>query len=382
VRAREDALKLEVTRKCSVLDIESMLAQVQSSSAPFVDIWLSRDVGAALFIESRITALFATAARSHKVRVVDWAQSGVSGYNERFGSKVEGIAALQYASQTCSAQKVKVPISIEEIRSSIETREGIAETVSDGRSMTYCAFDGDVPQQPLAFARVSDKADFRSEFVARFARAFQKDPNIYNLNVDTPIHRLADFVYELFENSFRHGCLDEAGNVIPGFRFFRVQRHPSFPRTRWQFARRARGFSALQNYFNKVPPKEGKFSFYEISISDQGLGIVDRFVASRSDYQFTEDAARSDGGRLFEIIEKALSSKLHQAGAGHGIERALGAITELKGFVSIRFGSTWLFSGCSMVPDASSSVDLQPVISESNFAKIAGTHINIIIVAD
>jgi len=380
MRASENVLKLEVTRTCSVTDIERMLAQVESSSAPVVDIWLAREVGAALFIESRIVALFATAARSHSVRIVDWVKSGLPGQCERFESKVEGIAALQYASQICNAQKEKVPISIDAIRSSIELREGIAEENPNFQSMTYCAFDRDMAHQPLAFARVRSKADFLSEFVARFKRAFQRERNIDNSNVNTPIYRLADFVYELFENSFRHGCLDKAGQVIHGFRFFRVQRHTGYARE--QFTHRARGFSALQNYFEKVALTKGKLRFYEISISDQGLGIVDRFVASRPDYRFTEDAARSDEARLLEIIEKALSSKLYQPGAGHGIKRALGAVAELKGFVSIRFGKTWLFGSYSIVPNEPNSVALQTVTSDSDLAKVVGTHINIIIVAD
>jgi hypothetical protein len=373
--AENDRFRLTVNRRSTLSEIEELLSRLAASHAEEVEVWLPRDIGTTIFIESRVTALIATAARNRRLRIIDWIQSGREGHEKRFGCQVEGIAALQYANEIRNAQQGEVPIRLDRVQDRLESQEGIAEDDPNGRTMTYCAFDQDVSQQPLAFARVRNKAEFGTQFIKRFKRAFQKDRVVFTTAPDTPIHRLSDFVYELFENTFSHGSLDRNGKVMPGFRFFRLQRHVAVSRE--QLSSRAEGFPELQEYFERVAEPQGTSKFYEISISDHGLGIVDRFVASRPDYRFQSDA---DDERLREIIDKALSSKLHQAGAGHGIGRALKAISDLKGFVSLRLGDIWLCGGSTIGAGETGAHGLVRV--RSGLAKVAGTHFNVIIVAD
>ena len=91
-----------------------------------------------------------------------------------------------------------------------------------------------------------------------------------------------------------------------------------------------------------------------------GLGILDRFVASRPEFA---DHARSRSDRLSLLLRilltpnnfdntasynQAYSSKDvagDERGAGRGLERALEAVRALNGFVSLRTAEFWLYRG-------------------------------------
>jgi len=373
-------LTLKLNKGNSLSDVESLILQASQASEEIIEIWLPRTFKATLFLETRICALFSTAARNHTLHIIDWIEQGNIGAIDRFSKNIEGVAALKYAQKIVDAKKNEINISIRDVLDRIEKNEGLIEEDSSFKTMTFCAVDSEIAQQPMAFARCHTKAEFGSEFVARFRRAFRKD--YISSDVATsgePISRLADFVYELFENSFSHGCLDEESNLIPGLRILRMRRHLG---KLDDLLQRTPDSKLLGKYFRNIFCNQSNKKFYEISISDQGLGVVDRFQATRPEYIFNANNKESDALKFNEIIEKSLSSKLHQSGTGHGISRALTAINDLKGFISVRFGKEWLVSDFKDDSSGGMLKSIYPEGVESKLAKISGTHINIIIVAD
>jgi hypothetical protein len=100
-------------------------------------------------------------------------------------------------------------------------------------------------------------------------------------------------------------------------------------------------FDELNAYISKL--KKGNANFYEISISDNGLGIINRFLATRPEYKSNADFFRlSEAEKINEIINKSLSSKPFE-GSGRGLAIALNSIRELSGFASLRTGNTWAY---------------------------------------
>jgi hypothetical protein len=81
--------------------------------------------------------------------------------------------------------------------------------------------------------------------------------------------------------------------------------------------------------------------FVEVSLGDSGLGIARRIRSSRPDLQTELSECRTDLECINTVIERALSSKRHHDGAGHGIELALQAASSIAAFVCMRSGNAW-----------------------------------------
>jgi len=373
-------LKFQIKKSCSLVDIEKIMIDASVASEEIVEIWLPRNFKPTLFLENRLFALFLTISNQHKLRIVDWVKKGSEGSKERFSENIVGIAALWYSKKITNAGKERVILDADEVFDAVERNGGLLEKYPSLKTMTFCAFDSDIAQQPLTFSRCHIKEDFRKQFIKSYRTAFNKNIIISDVSdIETPINRVADFVYELYENSFTHGCLDAKSKVIPGIRILQLHRHIGSVDN---LLAKSSDSSLLREYFDKIFSDSKNRKFYEISISDQGLGIVKRFEESRPDYSFSEQGALSEQDKFKLIIEKSLSSKLHQKGTGHGLSRALAAIRDLKGFISIRFGKEWLVADCTK---SDSNPDIHSIYhpgTKSKLAYISGTHINIIIVAE
>lgn len=372
--------KFQIKKNCSLIDIERIMIDASQASEEIVEVWLPRNFRPALFIENRLFALFLTISNQHKLHIVDWVGKGNDGSKERFSENIAGIAALWYSQKITNAGKEKVTLDTEEIFNVVERNGGLLEKNASLKTMTFCAFDSEIAQQPLTFSRCHIKEDFRKQFVKSYRTAFSKNTIISEVsNIETPINRVADFVYELYENSFTHGCLDAKSKVIPGIRILQLHRHIGSVDS---LLAKSSDSTLLRNYFDKIFSDSKNRKFYEISISDQGLGIVKRFEESRPNYSFAEQGALSEQDKFKLIIERSLSSKLHQKGTGHGLSRALAAIQDLKGFISIRFGNEWLVADCTKSDSITDIHSIYPTGTKSKLANISGTHINIIIVAE
>ena len=223
---------------------------------------------------------------------------------------------------------------------------------------------------------MNGKADFIKRFSYYRRECFEKGVGEgFSERLPATIdHQLSSFAYELWENTLQHGRLDETGRELKGMRYLRVQKYIDYNRA--AFLKKAEGFTELEQYLNKHVPESGTFKFYEISIADHGLGIVARLLATRPEManilpmDSPEDCINM-------IMDRALSSKLSQAGAGHGLERALAAVRYLQGFVSLRSGSAWLYYASEVQTPVGQRPKLTSVRFTEPLASI-GTQLNLI----
>jgi hypothetical protein len=369
---------LKILKSQSVTDLERMIHDLALMKARSLDVWLSRDIGGQFFKDARIVALFAFAAsKEMQIRVIDWhSLLDDTELAERFGRTLEGIASLEYADKIVSAQKVGIDHRIRTLRQQVIEKNGIKSPESTaGKSLTFCAFDPEAPT-PLEFASMNGKADFIKRFSYYRRECFEKGVGEgFSERLPATIdHQLSSFAYELWENTLQHGRLDETGRELKGMRYLRVQKYIDYNRA--AFLKKAEGFTELEQYLNKHVPESGTFKFYEISIADHGLGIVARLLATRPEManilpmDSPEDCINM-------IMDRALSSKLSQAGAGHGLERALAAVRYLQGFVSLRSGSAWLYYASEVQTPVGQRPKLTSVRFTEPLASI-GTQLNLI----
>jgi hypothetical protein len=211
-----------------------------------------------------------------------------------------------------------------------------------GQSLTFCAFDPEEPI-PIGFAGFKGKPAFTSEFIRYRRDCFEVGQGEgFSDSVPKAVDdQLASFAYELWQNSFQHGRLNSTNGNIRGMRYLRVQKHVGLAKS--EIVERAEGFGELRSYLDRETSGPGPFKFYEVTIADNGLGILERFLATRPEYAQTIHTREDAVTFTNRIINEALTSKLSQSGAGHGLEHALDAVRRVRGFVSLRSGNTWLY---------------------------------------
>ena len=142
--------------------------------------------------------------------------------------------------------------------------------------------------------------------------------------------------------------------------------------------RQAASFPELQAYLARTLRERDTFKLYEVAISDNGLGIIDRFLTTKPEFMSHQETIQARAELVNKIILEALSSKQTQAGAGHGLQKALKAVDKLQGFVSLRTDRLWLYR--SPVDGSASAHDrpLLPVSVQNEYAPVAGTHFNML----
>lgn len=374
-----DLLRIMTTNNLSDLERLANGIDRQQPDDP-VNIWLPRNIGPQFFKDCRIVSILATGARKGRLVVTDWyKESKKNEVSERFLSKIEGMAAVTFSEFLQNAKKQRLPVSAEELRNNVIHSLGILEPPSSrGTSLTFCALDSAAPT-PLMFAG----ADTKDKFVSIFRNQRKQYLEVgvgedYARKVDPEADRnLAGFVYELLQNSFEHGRYDKNGDIIPGFRYVRLRKHIEY--NKQKFVDRARGFEVLQEYLDEIVPSSGQFKFYEVTVSDHGLGIIDRFLATRPEFAPSNDATDQRLDLLNRIITEALSSKRNLAGAGYGLQRALAAAKQLRAFVTLRTERLWLYRAFSGRDVDAIQLGLRPVSAVAHLAPMAGTQFNMLI---
>ncbi|ABF43256.1 hypothetical protein Acid345_4256 [Candidatus Koribacter versatilis Ellin345] len=356
-------LTLQLLKTTTLPEIEEMTCRLANAKHGSVDIWLAKDLGSQFFKDSRIVTLLAAAAhRKMSARVIDWIVKPDERHTvERFGSTLEGLAALEFANAIVDASKSDFHPSLREHRWAVVEKNGISSPEKTvGKALTFCAFDPELPT-PIGFAGIRSKDDFLDRFRAYRRNCFEIGVGEgFTDSVPRDIERaIGSFAYELWQNSFQHGRLDQNNLEIRGMRYLRIRKHIGHDKA--QFIRRAAGFQELQAYLQCQVPVDGTYKFYEISIGDCGLGIVDRLLSTRPELADRTHSSSDRAAFINRVMSDALTSKRTQSGAGHGLQHAIQAVHVLQGFVSLRTGSNWLYY------DARSDVDDKntPCLSET-----------------
>ena len=378
--------QVRILKGSTLLDIEEFTQTLLDSKAPELTVWLPRRLGSQLFKESRVVTLLATAASLGRLVVKDWIQKQVWDSRQaevRFETAIEGLASVAYAHRISNATGENVDLSLTRLSQAVIENGGIVEgpighiaEVSSAKSFTICALDDQAPE-PLVLGGIHSKEKFVKEFIELRDKYLEQafGTGSSTSSQGSTDRALAGFIFELFQNSFEHGRLDENGQIIKGLRYVRLKKHIHYNQN--DFLKRAEGFPELQNYISCIGATCKKPIFYEISISDHGMGLIRRFLHTRTEFSLREETPEARVELINRIIDKALSSKVNHPGAGFGLRRAIKAVRDLRGFISLRTNSVWLYKEFGQQPSNESDSSLLPVQSRE-LPSIAGTHFNML----
>jgi hypothetical protein len=376
---------IDITRSSTLWDIEESLSALRKEVP--VKINLPRHLTKNFFKDSWLTSLISNAAmKSGYLTIHDWKDADLNDMKERFASSLIGVLAVYMAKVLESNTQKNAPIDVHEIIERIVyNKRGLFEQSSDGggKSFSFVSFDAsDDDTSALNMPRpLMLSAGDKTEFIEKFLRIKREQiDKVFGLTPQMSLfeqtyekeRNLAVLIYELYENTNQHGRYDENNNLIKGIRSFNIKRHIG---SRKDIIHQAESFQELQDYFGGFEENK-ELKFYEVSISDNGLGIINRFISSRPDYQQDEDFAKMPSlEKLNYIIEKSLSSKLF-AGSGKGIRTALSIIGELGGFLTVRTNDCWVYYDGRKEYQ---SLHLTQVPESNGIANIRGTFYNILL---
>jgi hypothetical protein len=375
--------QIQITGSESLGSLEELLRDLNRRQAedPRI-VALARDVGSTLFVDARICSLLAAAARRGPLIVVD--ARGAEGAAQRFNQSLEGIAARVFASRIQDAKGNLLAAALGSLPiAERKNSEMIEPVASQGTSLTYCVLDledpdgrGDqVGQMPLAFAACFIGDDFHRQLTKRRQERLEKGASQdYSFNVDAKSDRaISDFVYELIQNSGQHGSLDEHGRPIYGLRYFRLKKHIANDRA--EFVSRSKDFSELAGYLRTRANEHRTSKFYEITVSDHGIGIINRYVATRPE-TLQPSGADARYQLLLQIIRDHLTSRIGVSGAGQGLSNVINAVRTLGAFLSIRTDCLWVYMDGTQ---ADREPALKQVIGGAPHANFLGTQFNLLV---
>lgn len=377
-----EAVNLAIEKNNTLRDVENSLSKLKDNVTT-VNLRLPRHHKMVLFKDSWITSLISTASQGRELNITDWNQSDdISNIKDRFSNSLIGITSALLANEISNSKRQKFHLNINDIiEHVVYEQNGMIEDHESGKSFVFCSFDSNEDQTnfpgPLALT-----ASTKEEFVRKFLDIKREKIDYVSKNGSHQLsfthefdRELASLIFELYENTSQHGKYDEKNKIIKGVRSFSIKRHSSHD-TR-MLIDQANDFDELQKYIISLRQKKN-LHFYEISISDNGLGIVGRLQVTRPSLLSNETFQnQSQIEKLNHIIANTLSSKLYP-GSGLGLTIALRNLANLKGFLSLRTGNQWAhFDGSNH--QFGDSARLQQIKNSNGLSNIKGTHYNILI---
>lgn len=375
--------RFEIKAGDDLLMLEAIGASIQAlpPHEP-VEIRLARKLGSQFFKESRIASLLGSVARAGRHLTVsdwynEWREADISSY---FQHSLPGMAAATYAGRICNLTGAELPTPQRTLRQEVALAGGILEPKEHGgrgNSITFCSFDGESGESLVFATAIGNPSELKRLFHLYRKRYLETGTGeSFSEQTRKADDALTNFIYEVYQNSFEHGRLDGGNAELFGLRFFRLRKHIDFRKE--SFLNHAEGFPALRDYLELRTPNAGSFKYYEISISDHGMGLVDRFLATRPDYAATASTmARVD--LLNSLLTSPLTSNKDIPGAGYGLPRALAAVEKLEGFLSLRTDCYWQYGSYTGREMGLDKVGLRAVETTEQLSKVAGTHINILL---
>jgi hypothetical protein len=375
-------MELEITTDDDLFSLEAKLctALTVARGDPIL-LRLARHLRADFFGESRVAALLATLNKHSELNVRDWRPTWIdTEIEENFRCSIVGLTAALYSKRLRSNRGDSFPDSREDLLSRIATQGGIVEPRSSGMrgsSISFCSFDPDWAE-PAALAGTLNRPPlFKATFSKYRERYFEVGKGVSHTQTTRDADSLlTSFIYELYQNTFEHGRRDQTAKNIEGMRYVRIRKHID---TKEKFLSRTHNFEELKAYIERVVPDSSEFKFYEVVVSDHGLGMVEQFKSSRPDLPAHPDADLGWSGLINNLLTKPLTSKREVPGAGYGLQRVLFALEKLEGFISLRTGESWLCGFGAQRPGTFENIGLQNVSNRPKWCPIVGTHFNILL---
>ena len=389
---------LKIKSQHSLLDLERFISEIERAEPGeqiFVDLPRNHNLG--FFKEARLVALLVTAAQRGKLVIRDahyvWKPEETIAY---FRSSLPALAAISYAGQIGNARKEDCPLQLAELWEAINANGGVLEphavvTATQkvelvGSSVTFCALDPDFSEPGLLAGFVDNKDPFIKWFIGlRLVKDFlgklppPTDPD----DQVSSQWRFAEYIYEIYSNTLEHGNRGTDGLAsIPGLRYINLQKY--YAPTADKAKEFAKGVLSLELYLAALEANGIKNRlFCEVSIGDQGLGVLEHFMNARPEYR---KPLRREEDRFFllrRLLRETLSSKRQRKGAGEGLQNALKACRRLRAFVTFRTDHYWLYASFPQgeaTPIATE--DWHQVEHDGAFASVAGTHFSVLIPLD
>jgi hypothetical protein len=371
-------MKIDVTTRENLFDLENKLARIGRLSMPYdVEMRLARNVRADFFCESRLAALLATAGQRHRLTVSDWYREwSDEDIETHYRTSLVGIAAVLNSNRLTNDRGVDLPDTRDALLERIGLAGGLLEPRNSpqrGTSITFCAFDPDW-SVPAALAGALHQPEIFKGLLRKYRQKYFEVGRGVARNdfTEQAEDRLGDFVFELYQNANEYGRPADP-SLARGMRYLRLQKYRD---TKEHFMARAEGFQELADYLDKLITPGGGFKFYEVTVSDTGPGIVSHFLRAREDFSPRPRSTKDLVGLVNDLLTKPLTSKRDFPGAGHGLPRALRAISRLRGFISLRTDGLWLY-GCGS--DSLAESGLKNVASTAQLGSVVGTHFNILL---
>jgi hypothetical protein len=374
----ETSLDLSFEKGTNIWDVEDKLADLERVNR--VSVKLPRHHLFRFFKDSWISSFIATASEGRELVIQDWHSSDShSEIVKRFSASLIGITSAFLANEISNIHHHKFNIDINEIIEQIVfEKNGLIEDSESGKSYVFCSFDSSDEKKnypkPLALY-ASTKEEFIKKFLDFKARKIDfTNSDVLQLKFNSEFEReLASLIFELYENTNQHGKYDKENQLINGIRSFSLKRHSS--NNTKSLLEKAQPFEELTSYIVSLK-QQRNLHFYEMSISDNGMGIIDRLLHTRKEFN-----ERFTGLKDFEIVNKIisdnLSSKLYP-GSGLGLSIALRNLQKLKGFLSLRTNNLWVyFDGSSSV--SADMLKLVPIKNSERLSRMKGTHYNIVV---
>ena len=383
---------LSIAPKNDLWSLEEALWALEDETLTEVTVKLPRNLGRRFFRDGRLVALFASAAQRCKLSIEDthhvWNPAETTAY---LRSSLRVLAACTYAKALTNVRSAPCPLTAEALWAEIGLSGGLLENnpaamaetgpILGGTPVTFCARDPDYSEPGLLAGFVANKDSFIKWFlqlkllrdlVGRLSSAAGASPLM------SPQWRFAEFVYELFSNTFEHGNKGRGNSILSGLRYLSFQKHVAT--TADQMKRYAENFRPLEAYLDALEQAQRPRLFCEVSIGDQGLGIVEHFVQARPEYANAAAQADQRLYLLYRLLRESLTSKRHRTGAGGGLQNVLSACRMLNAFVTVRTDRYWLYS--SFPPGQENAEDWKPVEPGKKLARVSGTHFSALLPLD
>jgi hypothetical protein len=375
-------MKMDVTTRENLFDLESKLTRLHNLSGHYnIEMRLARNVRSDFFCESRLAALLATAGRHHNLTVSDWHREWNDDEIEaHYRTSLVGIAAVLHSGRLTNDRGKDLPESREALFERIGIAGGLLEPRKGGhrgKSITFCAFDPDW-SEPAAFSGTLNQPELFKNLLRRYRRKYLEiGEGVAHTDITREADdRLGDFIFELYQNTYEHGRLTSDGEPPRGMRYLRLRKYLD---RKEHYIARSEGFEELKAYLEAVVPEGETFKFYEVTVSDNGLGMITRFLKTRSDFLRRPDSTEDSVALVNELLTTPLTSKRDFPGAGYGLPRALDAISRLHGFISLRTDGLWLYGHSAQDDVALPQSGLRSVASTPELGAIVGTHFNILL---
>ena len=375
--------KLKITRTASLFDCEEALKNLVSSGEP-ASLLISSENRGIFFKDLRVAAIISAASQTANVEC-KWHPQ----LSKQTHRSLVGLAGAVYGVPYTEGQ---VFASAKMARRILAQRLDILEDPPGTKeTLTFCAIDHTTRAQPIALSGLSGKTEFESQFGNYVREYFDRGvsssftnrigPSLFDDGASISACMFG-FVFELYQNSYNHGTLDVNQTIIPGLRIIRMRKRIGNWGSREAFIRGADKFSELERYLNEVVPRKKTFKFYEVSITDNGMGILSRFRTTTRIGQQRVSSRTDDIRLLNRIVAESLSSDERKSNVGEGgLKRALRAVDTIRGFVSLRTDDLWVYRSPLDDSEKSDYDWLIPVKESNDLSRIPGTHFSMIFLA-